>query len=432
MAMTEVQLAYLLFGSFILCLLLGIPIAFSLAISVLLVVYFSGVPLIFAAETFFSGLDIFPLMAIPGFLLAGNLMTRSGTTEKIVNVMYELVGNVPGGLGIVTVLSSMFFAALCGSGPATTGAIGAIMYPAMKGLNYGRRFSSAVIATGGTLGILIPPSNPMIIYGVIANVSIAGMFTAGILPGMVLSFVLVSYCVIIGRVKRYVAFGKPFSLRRLVRSINEGKFALLMPVLVLGSIYGGYATPTEASILAVLYALFLGRFIYRQLPLKIAYQCFLETAQLTGAILIIMGPAVAFGKILTMCNIPAMIGRFIVSISEDPIVILILIALLLLIVEAFMETLTSIVILTPIFLPPLVKMGVDPAHFGVLFVVLSEIGFLTPPIGANLYVSSAISGVSVEEITLGVIPFIILMSAVVLLFIYFPAISTVGYYLVAK
>jgi C4-dicarboxylate transporter DctM subunit len=346
--------------------------------------------------------------------------------------MRELFGNVPGGLAIVTIFSSMFFAALCGSGPATAGAVGSVMIPAMNEMKYPKKFAGGVVATGGTLGILIPPSNPMIVYGVITNVSIAGLFMAGVLPGIILGMSLVLYCFITGKINGYVATGQKFSIRRLLWSIYQGKFALFMPFLVLGSIYGGFVTPTEASIVAVLYAIFLGGFVYKELSFKIVTECFRDTAQLCGSAMVIMGPAMAFGKILAMCNIPDRVGNFILDISNQPIVVLLLIALLLLFVESFMETLTSIIILTPVFLPTLIEIGVSPIHFGVLFVVLSEVGFLTPPVGANLYITSAISGLSLEEITQGVVPFIILMIVVIILLIVFPELCTVGYYLVSK
>jgi C4-dicarboxylate transporter DctM subunit len=427
--MPDLSMTQVIFGSLVLCLILGIPIGFSLGISAFLGLCMTRIPHVYMAETFFSGADVFPLMAIPGFLLAGNLMERSGITEKIIRVVYELVGNVPGGLAVVTMVSCMFFAALSGSGPATTAAIGTIMIPAMRGAGYPTQFSAAVSSTGGTIGILIPPSNPMIMYGVVANLSVAGLFMAGLLPGMILGLVLAVQCLIVGRIKGYKATGKGFSIRAVLASIYDGAFGLLMPVIVLGSIYGGFATPTEASMLAVVYVLFLGVIIYRKISINDIYMSMVETGLLTGAVLIIMGPAMAFGKILTMYEIPSKIAQYILSISSDKIIILVLISLFLIFVETFMETLSTIVLLTPIFLPILVKVGIDPVHFGILFVVLSEVGFLTPPLGVNLYVASAISKLSIEEISKGVIPFIIVMCLVIMLFILYPDICTWGYYL---
>jgi C4-dicarboxylate transporter DctM subunit len=421
-----------IFGGLVLCLLLGIPIGFSLGIAAALGLLVVGMPFVYLAETFFSGADIFPLLAIPGFILAGNLMERSRITDKIIDVIYELVGNVSGGVAVVTIVSCMFFAALSGSGPATTAAIGSIMIPAMQGAGYPKRFAASVSSTGGTIGIMIPPSNPMIMYGVVANLSVAGLFMAGFLPGIILGLVLSLQCLIVGKIKGYKATGKKFSIRALSKSLYIGAPALFMPAIVLGSIYGGFATPTEASMLAVVYALILGVIVYRNLTIKDITQSIIDAGLLTGSILIIMGPAMAFGKLLTMYEIPAKIGGYILGFSSNKYIILLLICIFLIFVETFMETLSTIVLLTPIFLPILKEVGVDPVHFGILFVILSEVGFLTPPLGVNLYVASALSDLTIEEISKGVLPFILVICAVIVLFIIFPEITTFGYYLISS
>ena len=430
--MFDLSMTEAIFGGLVLCLLLGIPIGFSLGIATLLGLLLTPIPLIYLAETFYSGADIFPLLAIPGFILAGTLMQKSGITDMIIDVVYELVGNVPGGLAVVTMVSCMFFASLSGSGPATTAAIGSIMIPAMTNAGYPKRFGASVSSTGGTIGILIPPSNPMIMYGVVANLSVAGLFMAGVLPGIILGASLSLYCLIVGKVKGYHATGKNFSIKRCVKSIWAGKVALFMPVIVLGSIYGGIATPTEASMLAVVYSFIVGFVVYRKLSISEACDSMISAGMMTGAVLIIMGPAMAFGKILTMYEIPAQIAQHILCFSSDKYVILICIALFLIVVETFMETLSAIVLLTPILLPIVIRIGIDPVHFGILFVIISEVGFLTPPLGVNLYVASAISKLSLEEISRGVLPFIIVMLMVIGLLIFVPEISTWGYYLVTK
>ena len=430
--MSELSITQVIFGGLVVCLLLGIPIGFSLGIASFLALLLTPIPLIFMAETFYSGADIFPLLAIPGFILAGNLMEKSSITDKIIDVVSDLCGHVPGGLAVVTMISCMFFAALSGSGPATTAAIGAIMIPAMTNSRYSKRYGAAVCSTGGTIGILIPPSNPMIMYGVVANLSVAGLFMAGVIPGLIMGGALALQCLITGKIKGHHSTGKKFSVARVLKSIWAGKLALLMPVIVLGSIYGGVATPTEASMLAVVYAFILGLFIYRKLSFKDVYDSMLMTGMLTGAILIIMGPAMAFGKLLTMYEIPAQIATYILSIFVNKYIILTVVCIFLIIVGTFMETLSTIVLLTPIFLPIMAQIGVDPVHFGIIFVVMCEIGFLTPPLGVNLYVASAISGVSLEEISKGVIPFILTMLCVVALLIFFPGLSTWGYYLVTS
>ena len=430
--MPEFSITHAIFGGLVLCLLMGIPIGFSLGIATALGLLMTRIPLVYLAETFFSGADIFPLLAIPGFILAGNIMEKSGITEKIIAVIYEIAGNVPGGIAVVTILSCMFFAALSGSGPATTAAIGSIMIPAMTNAGYPPRFAAAVSSTGGTIGIMIPPSNPMIMYGVVANLSVAGLFMAGILPGIILGLVLSVQCLIVGKIKGYRATGKQFSMYRILKSIYVGAPALFMPVIVLGSIYGGMATPTEASMLAVVYAILLGFFVYRKLSLRDLYESMVDAGLMTGAVLIIMGPAMAFGKLLTMYEIPAKIAASILSVSTNKYAILTMICLFLIFVETFMETLSTIVLLTPIFLPILKETGIDPVHFGILFVVLSEVGFLTPPLGVNLYVASALSNLSIEEISRGVLPFIAVICLVIVLFIFFPGLCTWGYYLISS
>ena len=430
--MSDISITHALFGSLILCLLMGIPIGFSLGIATAVGLLFTRIPMVYLAETFFSGADIFPLLAIPGFILAGSIMEKSGITDKIIAVIYEIAGNVPGGVAVVTILSCMFFAALSGSGPATTAAIGSIMIPAMVNAGYPKRFAASVSSTGGTIGIMIPPSNPMIMYGVVANLSVAGLFMAGFLPGIILGLVLSIQCLVTGKLKGYRASGKHFSLQAVLKSMYVGAPALFMPVIVLGSIYGGLATPTEASMLAVVYASILGFFMYRKLTLADLYKSMVESGLMTGAVLIIMGPAMAFGKLLTMYEIPANIAASILSISTNKYAILAMICLFLLFVETFMETLSTIVLLTPIFLPILKKVGVDPVHFGILFVILSEVGFLTPPLGVNLYVASALSDLTIEEISKGVLPFIITICFVIALFIAFPGICNWGYYLISS
>jgi len=430
--MPQFSIVETIFGSLVICLILGIPIGFSLGIAAALGLLVTEMPFVYLAETFFSGADIFPLLAIPGFILAGNLMERSGITDKIIDVINELVGNVPGGVAIVTMVSCMFFAALSGSGPATTAAIGSVMIPAMQNAGYPKKYAASVSCTGGTIGIMIPPSNPMIMYGVVANLSVAGLFMAGFLPGIILGLTLSLYCLIVGKIRGHKATGKEFSIRALGKSMYVGAPALFMPVIVLGSIYGGIATPTEASMLAVVYALILGAFLYRNLKIKDITWSIIDAGMLTGAILIIMGPAMAFGKLLTMYEIPSQIGAFILSLSTNKHLILIMICIFLIFVETFMETLSTIVLLTPIFLPILKEVNIDPVHFGILFIILSEVGFLTPPLGVNLYVASALSGLTIEEISKAVLPFILVMCLVIALFIIFPDITTVGYDLVSR
>ena len=424
--MSEADITWVLFGSLVATLLLGIPVGYALGISTVFGLLLTPIPLVYISQTFYTGVGLFPLIAIPGFILAGLLMEHSGLTDRIIRIINISVGNVSGGLAVVTIVSCMFFASLTGSGPATTAAIGGIMVPAMIRAGYPVSFAAAVAATGGTLGILIPPSNPMIIYGVVANVSVAGLFLSGVLPGLLLAAGLATYCLGIGRVRGYRATGIRFQFTEFLTAVWQGKAALLMPVIVLGSIYAGFATPTEASVLAVIYSAGYG-LVTRKIGLRMLSDSMVQAGRLTGAVLIIMGPATAFGKLLTLYEIPNEISSAISMLSSDPFVVLLLIAAFLVFVGMFMETLSTIVLLTPVFLPVLIKLGVDPVQFGILFVVLSEVGFLTPPLGVNLYVASAISGESVERVSRAIIPFVLVLLGFCTLLIFVPWLSTVGY-----
>lgn len=423
----ESSITGVVFGVLGITLLLGIPVGYSLGISALAGLLLTPIPLVFMAQTFYTGAGLFPLIAIPGFILAGELMMRAKLTDQIIRVIYLLVGNIAGGLAVVTVISCAFFASLSGSGPATTAAIGAVMIPTMVRNGYPAPFAAAVAATGGTLGILIPPSNPMIIYAVMTkDVSVTGLFAAGIVPGLLLTVLLSAICFVVGKRKGYRATGEPFNGGAFIAAVWDAKFALVMPLIVLGSIYSGFATPTESSMLAVVYAGVVGA-IGKRLSLREVRESMVQTGKLTGAVLIIMGPAMAFGKLLTLYQIPDQIAGIFLSISKDPIMVLIMISLLLVVVGMFMETLSQIVLLTPIFLPVVMKLGISPVHFGILFVVLCEVGFLTPPLGVNLFVASALSKVSIEAVSKAALLFVFALLAFTLLLILVPWIATVGY-----
>lgn len=422
----DTSLGGMLFGVLGLALILGVPIGYALGIATAVGLFFTPIPPVYLAQTLFTGTGLFALIAIPGFILAGEIMMRGKLTEKIINVMTVVTGNITGGLGVATVLSCAFFAALSGSSPATTAAIGSIMIPAMVRAGYPVTWAAAVAACGGTLGILIPPSNPMIIYGVTANVSVSGLFMAGVLPGVMLVGILCLYCWGYGKANGIKPSGIKFTWHAFFKAVWVGRSAMAMPIIVLGVIYTGLATPTEASMIAVLYALWIGC-INRTLSLRDVFQAMVTTGRITGAVLIVMGPAMAFGKLLTLFDVTSQIAEAFVSVSDNKIVVLLMIAALLVIVGLFMETLSSIVLLSPVLLPAVLHVGGDAVQFGILFIVLSEIGMLTPPLGVNLFVSSAISKVSIEKISMAVLPLIGLLLLFVLLLIFVPSISTWGY-----
>lgn len=418
------SISLILFGSLTIFLLLGVPIAISIGFASLLGLIFSNMPTVYLAQGSFIAVDSFPLMAVPFFILAGNLMETGGLSKRLVRVANVLMGSHTGGLATVTVAACAFFAAISGSGPATVAAIGTIMIPAMIKKGYSKDFASAVAASGGALGILIPPSIVMVVYGVVGGVSIGDLFIAGILPGILISAVLIAVGYVISKKNGYSGSGEKFTFKELGVALKDAFWALLAPLIILGGIYGGVFTPTEAAVVAVVYGFIVGAFIYKELKFEQIYSSLYKTAITVGSVMIIIGVATTFGRLLTMYQIPHKMALYLSSVSQNKYVILMLINLFLLFIGMFMETLATVIILTPLLLPVVMRLGVDPIHFGILLVVNSEIGFLTPPLGVNLFVASGISKISIERITRAVIPFIIALFGAVTLLTFFPQIST--------
>lgn len=406
------------------CLFIGIPIAIAIGIAVTVALTLSDIPAAFLTQSAFTALDSFPLMAIPFFILAGSLMETGGLSGRLIGFANSFMKPFTGGLALVTMLSCLFFAALSGSSPATVAAIGTIMFPAMVKKGYDPGFSAAVSASGGGLGILIPPSIPLIIFGILANVSISDMFLAGFGPGFIAVFFLIGTVIIISKRKGYKGSGENIDWREVRSTFWEAKWALLTPIIILGGVYGGIFTPTESAVIAVLYALIIGIFIYKELNMQRIKQSLISSSMMTGAILIILSTAAAFSKLISIYQIPTIIGNQIMNISTNPLVILLLIALLVLFIGTFMETLSILIILTPLFLPVVTQLGIDPIHFGIVLVLAAEIGLLTPPVGLNLFVASGISKLSIERISIAVIPFILSMLLALLVIILFPQVST--------
>ncbi|WP_394137750.1 TRAP transporter large permease [Cytobacillus oceanisediminis] len=415
----------ILFISLIVFLLIGVPIAIALGASALLTIYFTTtLPLTIMTQKAFTSLDSFPLLAIPFFMLAGILMGKGGVSKRLLNLATILVGWMIGGLALVTVVSCMFFAAISGSGPATVAAIGSFMIPSMREKNYGEGFSAAVAAASGSIGVIIPPSIPFVLYGVIGGVSVGSMFLAGILPGIILGAGLMIVSFLISKKRDY----KPekrinYSTKELLKALYDAKWALLIPVIILGGIYGGIFSPTEAAVVAVVYAIIIGVFVHKELTMKDLYDSFREAVVINATTMIIIGLSISFAYIMTLEQIPASIADFITNLSTNPFVILLVINLLLLIVGMFIDTISALVVLTPILLPIVTAVGVDPIHFGVILVANLAIGFITPPLGVNLFVASSVSGVKIEKISMAILPFLLSMIISLLVITYVPALS---------
>lgn len=407
--------------------LLGMPIFMSLAVAAA-VSLAAGQPLPLAVvqNSLFDGLNLFPLLAIPCFVVAGTLMEHGNITKQIVDVVKQMVGRMYGGLGITTILACAFFAAISGSGPGTVAAVGTLMIPSMVRNGYSRQYAAGVASSGGTIGILIPPSNPMIIYAILGNLSVTGMFTAGFIPGGIVCLAMTTTA---WMVARHAGFKgdetqPPFHLGTFLRSCGKSSFALATPVIILGSIYTGWATPVEASVVAILWALFVGIVVNRALRWKHIYNALLEGALVCGSVLLIVGTSTLFGKILTYEEAPQRLSNMVLAISRNPQVVLLMIIGVLYVLGMFMETLSTIIILVPVLLPMLHTLGIDPIHFGVLLVITNEVALLTPPLGVNLFVSCRLAGISLEKNAMGVLPYLATLTFCILLFTFVPDIVT--------
>ncbi len=408
----------------ILFLAMTIPIGISLGLATAITMYFtSPIPLTMIAQNAFTGIDSFPLLAIPFFMLAGSLMGYGGISKRIVDFAESLVGFMIGGLAMVTVTACMFFAAISGSGPATVSAIGSFMIPSMKEKRYGGAFAAALTAAAGSIGVIIPPSIPFVIYCVVSNASVGELFIAGVVPGIIIGISLMIVSFFTAKKRGYPRSDKPRGLKNLWISFKDAFWALLVPVIILGGIYGGVFTPTEAAVVASVYAIFIGIFVYKELDRKTMRDAFKDAMTVNGATTFMLGLSMAFAKYLTMEEIPVRVGQWIIGVSDSKVVILLLINLMFLAVGCFIDNISSMIILTPIFLPVMVELGIDPIHFGLFMTVALAIGFITPPYGANLFVASAVSGERIDSISKEIFPMVGVMVACLMLFTYFPVFS---------
>ena len=418
------SIALVVFATLIICLVLTVPIGFSLGIaSLAYILYTKQLTFGFIAQNLVTGCDSFPIMAIPFFVFAGELMGGGGISRRLLNVANVFFGRIRGGLAIVTVVVCMFFAAISGSGPATVAAVGGMVVPTMLQKGYDRKFVLALIATAGSIGVIIPPSIPMVVYSVTTNSSVSKLFLAGFVPGLLIGLVLIGYSYFFAVSHGYKGDDEPFSAKRALKEVKDSIFALLSPVIILGGIYGGIFTPTEAAAVSVIYSLVIGCLVYKELDLKQLMTVTKNACETTATILIVIGCAAGFSKVLTLGRIPTTVATFLTTMTDSKILILLLINVLLLIVGCFMETLCAIMILAPILFPVVTALGVDVTHFGIIMVVNLAIGFITPPLGVNLFVASRVGETTLDDVIKGIIPFLIVMIVVLLFITYVPAIS---------
>lgn len=418
------MIAIILFALLSIFLLFGLPIGISLGLSTLLTIIFTtNIEPIMIAQNAFAALDSFTLMAIPFFMLAGNFMRYGGISKRLLRLSEELIGFIVGGLGMVTTLTCMFFAAISGSGPATVSAIGSFMMPAMKEKGYNEGYAAALTAAAGTIGVIIPPSIPFVVYGVVSGTSIGDMFKAGLVPGILMGVALMITNYRISKKNGYKGTGAKPTAKSVWVAFKDAFWAILSPVIILGGIYAGIFTPTEAAAVSCIYTFVVGKFVYKEIGKQEFVDCLKDTVIISGASSFIVGLSMAFAFFLTMEQVPTTIASFLLGISSSKFVILLIMNIFLLIVGCFIDNISSMTILTPIFLPIAKTLGMDPVQFGVMMSINLAIGFVTPPFGANLFVASAVSKTPIEKIASKVVPLIASLIVVLLLVTYVPGIT---------
>jgi len=398
----------------------NVPIAIGTGLAAYIGILSTGdLPIAVLVQRMFVGLDTFTLIAIPLFIFTGRMMALGGVTRDLINLSSVLVGFLRGGLAYINIVASMFFAGITGSAASDTASIGAILIPAMIEKGYEKDFSVAVTATSSTIGVMIPPSIPMVVYGVAAGTSIGRLFLGGIVPGILVGFALMGVTFFLARKRNYPVEIR-ISFKQSLRIVLKGIPALMTIIIILGGIVSGFFTPTEAAGIAALYSFLLGIFYYRELKLREIPGILLEVATTTGVVALMIATASALGWLFANQGIPQIIGHAILSVTDNKIIILLLVNLLLLFVGTWLDLSPAVIIFTPILLPIVQKMGIDPVHFGVIVVVNLAIGLFTPPVGVCLFVACGIAGISIADTVKAFIPFFLAMVLVLLLITYIP------------
>lgn len=409
----------LLFISFVVLMLIGVPIAFTIGASTLATLVVQGTPLAVVPQQMFQGINTFALVAVPMFILTGDLMAQGAVSRKLVDFADSLFGFLKGGLSLVSVLAGMFFAAISGSGAATTAAVGSSLVPELKRKGYDPASAASLIAASGTIGVVIPPSVPMIIYAVIAQESVSDLFLAGFLPGLAMGLGLGAIALVQAHRRQY-PHGSPLSLATIWRTLRAASWGLMTPVIILGGIFSGVFTPSEAAVVAVVYALLVSLFVYRDLTYRDVYAVMIRSAITTSVIMLVIATSAVLSWTLSSAQVPAQIAQSVLSLSADPYVILLLVVAVILLTGVFIETASALIILTPVLLPLVTQLGIDPVHFGLIIVVGLAIGMITPPVAINLYVASSVTQLPLERITRAILPYLLGLIGVLLLVVYVP------------
>lgn len=403
---------------------IGVPIGISIAAGLISIsLIFDTTTLTYIAQQLYTGLDSFALLAVPGFMLAGSFMEKGGLSKRLVNVAEKFVGHQTGGFCAVTVVACLFFGAISGSSPATVAAIGGIMIPYMVREGYAKDFATGLSAVAGSLGIIIPPSIPFVIYGISTNTNIGTLFISGIVPGIIIGVALIVVSRFICKKRGYLGTERKSTGKEKLQAINEAKWALIMPLIILGGIYGGFFTATEAATVAIFYSLFVGFFIYKELKWKDVFAILNDTASFVGAVMLAFAPAAALGAVLRMLGVPSMVSQLLLTVSTNIYVIMFLVMVVLIIAGMILDTISAIVLLAPILSEALLPMGIDPIHLGALMIVALAIGFVTPPVAQNLFVATGMTGVPMHKIVKQAWPFIVTMLICLVLITFFPEIS---------
>jgi tripartite ATP-independent transporter DctM subunit len=416
------MIGLVMLGTMVILLALGVPVVFCIGLAAVVAIMMIGpaAPMIIVPSSMIGGMDSFPLMAIPFFILAGELMNRGGITLRLVNFANVVIGGIRGGLAYANVLTSMLFAGITGSALADTAAIGRIMIPAMEKQGYDRPFSTAVTVASSLIGPIIPPSITMVVYGVTAGVSIGGLFLGGFVPGLLVGLGLMALVGVMSHMRGYPKHQQRLTPRLFFVSLGDALVALMMPVIILGGIFGGIMTPTEAAAIAVVYALFVGFFVLRELKIRDLFPIFLRSGLITASILIIVGAARIASDLLAQEQTPQLIAATLFGLVTEPWQVMMMIMVFLLLVGAVIDTIAAIIIMVPILLPIAAQLGIDPITFGVIVCVNLIIGLATPPLGICLFVASGIAKLPVERLVVALWPFLLVQIGVLLLIAFVP------------